>query len=130
MMIIRVFGIALILIGGFLAYGVAGSFSRMLHGEKIIATIVDIEKVTDKYKKFDKPSYSYYPILKFIYKNRTMQLTDKSHNSTEKEVKTKIKIYYSEKYGISRGFSAIEIVFSIISLAFIFFGIIALFKSK
>jgi hypothetical protein len=60
-MIIRVFAIAFILIGVFLAYGVIGVFSRMVHGEKATATIVAIDKIEDKYKKFDQPSYSYYP---------------------------------------------------------------------
>lgn len=130
MIIKRVFGIALILIGGFLAYGLVGAFSRILHGEKTIATIVNIEKVTDKYKKFDKPSYSYYPILRFIYKNKTMQLMDRSRSGTKKEINSKIEIYYSEKDGISRGFTAFELILSIISLAFISAGLVALFKSK
>jgi hypothetical protein len=59
-----------------------------------------------------------------------MQLKDKSRSSTKKEVNSKIEIYYSEKYGISRGFTAFEIILSIISLTSISAGLIALFKSK
>ena len=127
-MIIKTFAVALILIGAFIAYGIVGSLSRIAYGQKTLATIVAIEKIEEKYKKFDKPSYSSYPVLRFSYKNLTLQLTDKSQSSTEKEVNNKIDIYYSEKYGVSRGFTAFQVVFSVISFTFIFFGFVILAK--
>ncbi|KFC18423.1 hypothetical protein [Epilithonimonas lactis] len=129
-MIIRIFAVALILIGGFLAYGIIGSLSRIFQGEKTVALVVGLDRIENKYKKFDKPSYTTYPILRFNYKNRTVQLTDKNNSGTEKEINNKINIYYSEKYGISRGFTAFQLVLSIISLTFLFFGIVILLKQK
>ncbi|MBQ0151643.1 MAG: hypothetical protein KBS61_01960, partial [Chryseobacterium sp.] len=58
------------------------------------------------------------------------KITDKSSDVDKNTTNVRLYIYYSEKYGISRGFSAIEVVFSIMALAFISFGIIALCKKK
>ena len=74
--------------------------------------------------------YIYYPVSEFTYKNKLRKITDKSSDVDKDTTNVLLNIYYSEKYGISRGFSAVHIVFSIIALAFIFFGFVALFKSK
>ncbi|KEY18991.1 hypothetical protein [Kaistella antarctica] len=129
-MIVKIFGIILILLGGFLAFGMIGSLLRIMSGTKTKAKIVAIEKVNNNYEKFGSSTYSNYPILQFDYKNTTIKKVDKSVGSNPEDLNTYIYIYYSEKYGISRDFSAVEVVFSIISLAFIFFGFVALFKSN
>ncbi|WP_426475900.1 hypothetical protein [Chryseobacterium balustinum] len=124
-MIIRIFGVIILLLGGFLAYGIISRSLPIVFGTKIKATINTVEQV--KSKRF---TYVYYPVIEFTYKNKLRKITDKSSDVDKNTTNVQLYIYYSEKYGISRGFSTIEVVFSVISLAFIFFGIIALFKSK
>lgn len=119
----KVFGIVLIIIGSFIVYSISGTFLSVVSGTKLKATIVAVEKV--KNKRF---TYLYYPIFQFNYKNKILHHVSKSHSIDLKEIGSEIYIYYSEKYGISRGFTAFEIIFSVIGISFIFFGLIALFK--
>lgn len=124
-MVIRIFGIIMIVLGGFLAYGVIGRSLPIVFGTKIKATINTVEQVKDK-----RFTHVYYPVIEFTYKNKFRKITDKSSDVDKDTTNVQLNIYYSEKYGISRGFSAVHVVFSIISLAFISAGLVALFKSK
>ena len=124
-MVIRIFGIIMILLGCFLTYGVIGSSLPIVYGTKLKAKITTVEQV--KNKRF---TYVYYPVIEFTYKNKLRKITDKSSDVDKDKRNVLLTIYYSEKYGISRGFSAVHVVFSIISVVFIFFGFVALFKSK
>lgn len=123
MIVIRVFGFFILLLGGFIAYGVIGSSLPILFGERTEATIITVEKVKDK-----RFTYLYYPVIQFSHNSKLLKITDKSSDISKDKVNTKLYIYYSEKYGISRGFSAIEVVFSIMSIGFIFGGSLMLFK--
>lgn len=125
MIVIRVFGFFILLLGGFIAYGVIGSSLPILFGERAKATIITVEKVKDK-----RFTYLYYPVIQFTHNNKLLKITDKSSDISTDKVNTKLYIYYSEKYGISRGFSAVEIVFSIMSIGFIFGGAIMVFSKK
>jgi len=125
MTVIRSFGIILVLLGGFLIYRVIGSSLPIIFGQKIKATIVAIERV--KNKRF---TYLYYPIFQFPYHNKIIKVVDKSSDVEKKSLNEQQVIFYHEKYGISRGFSAAMLVFSLISLSFISFGIVALFKKS
>lgn len=125
MIVIRVFGFFILLLGGFIAYGVIGSSLPILFGERTKATIITAEKV--KNKRF---TYLYYPVIQFTHNNKLLKITDKSSDISKDKVNTQLYNYYSEKYGISRGFSAIEVVFSIMSIGFIFGGTIMVFSKK
>lgn len=120
----------LILIGGFIAYGIIGHLSRIANSDRVVASIVAIKRIEKNYKKFDKPSYTDYPVLRFRYQNKMLQVMDKSQSATDSEVNSKINIYYSEKYGVTRGFTAFHWVFSVISVTFLFFGIVVFLKRK
>lgn len=120
-MIIKIFGIIMIFLGCFLTYGVIGWFLPIVYGTKLKATIITVEQV--KSKRF---IYVYYPVIEFTYKDKLLRITDKSSDVDKATTNVQLNIYYSEKYGISRGFSAVHIVFSIMVFAFIFFGIISL----
>ena len=97
----------------------------MIYGTKVKAKVIGTDSV--KSKRF---TYLYYPVIEFTYKNKVRKITDKSSDVDKDTPNVELNIYYSEKYGISRGFSAVNVIFSIIALAFTFFGIVALFKSK
>jgi len=125
MAIIRTFGIILILLGGFLAYGMIGSALPMIFGVKTEATIVATKRVADK-----RFTYVYYPVFKFIYKNKTVEVVDDSGDVMENSVGLKKLIYYDENYGISRGFTSSFIIFSFISFSFLFFGLISLLSKE
>ncbi|MDR6525516.1 hypothetical protein J2787_000886 [Chryseobacterium rhizosphaerae] len=129
-MIFKIFGAIMVIIGLFIGFLVYQAILPIVFGTKTKATIIAVQQVEAKYKKNGRKIIYDLPVFQFDYLNK--RITVRDHNSVTdiNVVNTQLYIYYSEKYGISRGFSAIEIVFSIISLAFIFFGIIALFKSK
>ncbi|WP_333852047.1 hypothetical protein [Epilithonimonas sp.] len=129
-MIKNIFAVILILIGGFLAYGIIGHLLRIFNSDKIAASIVSVNKIENNYKKFDTPSYTNYPVLRFPYKNKILQITDKNQSATENEINNKVNIYYSEKYGITRGFTAFHWTFCIISFTFLFFGVVILSNRK
>lgn len=122
MTIIRTFGIILILLGGFLAYGIIRSYKLILFGTKTEATIVAVERVHDK-----RFTYLYYPVFQFHYSNKTIRIVDQSSDIDKNSIGLKKSIYYHKDYGISRGFTSTLIVFSFISISFILFGLVALF---
>ena len=125
MAVIRIFGISLILIGGFLAYGLMGSYQPIVFGTKTEATIVAVERTNNK-----RFTYLYYPIFQFPYKNRTVKVVDKSGDVLENSVGLKEFIYYNENYGISRGFTSVVIIFSFICISFLLFGLVALVHKR
>ncbi|AZI24433.1 hypothetical protein EA772_03365 [Pedobacter sp. G11] len=125
MAIIRTFGIILILLGGFLAYGMIGSALPMIFGVKTEATIVATKRVDDK-----RFTYVYYPVFKFIYKNKTVEVVDDSGDVMKNSVGLKKLIYYDENYGISRGFTSSFIIFSFMSASFLSFGLISLLSKE
>lgn len=132
---IKIFGAILIVLGLFFIYGIFKASLPLVFGQKVKAKIVGIEK--EKWRKHtqtDYPSYVYYPILEFEYKNKTIKLTNNfQHDFEESFIKsnTEMTIYYSEKYGASNGFGAVEIIFLIIGIVFSFFGVVCFFlKAK
>lgn len=122
MAVIKVFGVSLILLGFFLAYGLIGSYRPILFGTKTEATIVAVERVNNK-----RFTYVYYPVFQFKHKNKTVKAVDRSRDIEENSVGIKEYIFYNENYGISRGLASTTIVFSCISACFILFGFVALF---
>lgn len=125
MSVTKFFGIILLTIGVYLMFNLYKSSLPMIYGSKVKAKVIGTESV--KSKRF---TYLYYPVIEFIYKNKVRKITDKSSDIDKNTPNVELNIYYSEKYGISRGFSAVNVIFSIIALAFIFFGFVVLFKSK
>ncbi|SFE85938.1 hypothetical protein SAMN05518672_11171 [Chitinophaga sp. CF118] len=122
----RIFGIILILLGGFLAYNLYESSLPVLYGTKVKAEIVNVESIKSR-----KLGYLDYPVFQFEYKNKTVKITDKSRDIEKKYMNTYSYIYYNEEYGLHRGFTAIEFTFSFIAIALIFFGLITLkYKNK
>ncbi|TCD12607.1 hypothetical protein EZ449_00750 [Pedobacter frigidisoli] len=121
MAVIRIFGISLVLMGGFLAYGLLGSYRPILFGTKREATIVAVKRFDNK-----RFTYVYYPVFQFAHQNKTIRIIDKSGDVKEDSVGLKAFIYYDENYGISRGFTSVIIIFSIISISCLFFGLVAL----
>ena len=115
------------LFAGFLAYQ---AILPIVLGTKTESTIIAVQQVEAKYKKNGRKIVYDLPVYQFNYLNKTVTVRDHNSVTDTEVVNTQLHIYYSEKYGISRGISAIEVVFSIISLVFIFFGIFATFKSK
>lgn len=122
MAVIRILGISLILIGGFLAYGLTGSYKPIIFGAKTEATIVATERFDNK-----RFTYVYYPVFQFLHHNKTIKVLDKSSDVKENSVGLKALIYYDENYGMSRGFTSTTIIFSFISISFLFFGLVAIF---
>jgi len=122
MVIIRIFGISLILMGVFLAYGLKGTYLAILFGTKTEATIVAVEQVNNK-----RFTYVYYPVFQFTHLKKTIKAADRSRDIDKNSVGIKEFIFYSEKYGVSRRIAPTTIVFSFISVCFIFFGFVSLF---
>lgn len=116
--------------GLFVGFFVYQAILPIVFGTKTKATIIAVQQTEAKYKKNGRKIIYDFPVFQFDYLNKTITVRDHNSVTDINVVHTQLYIYYSEKYGISRGFSAIEVVFSIISLAFIFFGIIVFFKSK
>ncbi len=125
MTIIRTFGIILILLGGFLAYGIIGSYKPILFGTKTEAKIVAVKRVHNK-----RFIYVYYPVFQFHYSNKTIRIVDQSSDIDKNSIGLKKSIYYHKDYGISRGFTSTLIVFFFISISFILFGLVALFSKR
>lgn len=125
MAVIRIFGISLILIGGFLFYGLINSYKPIIFGTKTEATIVAVERVHNK-----RFTFLYYPVFQFHYSSKTIRVVDQSSDIDKNSVGLKEFIYYDENYGISRGFRSTTIIFSFISISFLFFGLVALFYKR
>ncbi|MGE8290976.1 MAG: hypothetical protein ACN6ON_04835 [Sphingobacterium sp.] len=121
MIIIRTFGVILLLLGLFLAYGLSKDSRLMLFGSKIKADVIGIDSV--KHKRF---GYLHYPVLQFNYKQKQVRLVNDLSSINPQKVPAHMEIYYKEGIGISNGFTVIYAVFSIISIIMIIFGIIAL----
>ncbi|QIH32613.1 hypothetical protein [Sphingobacterium sp. DR205] len=121
MIIIRTFGVILLLLGLFLAYGLSKDSRLMLFGSKIKADVIGIDSV--KNKRF---GYVHYPILQFNYKQKQVRLVKDLSSIDPKKVPAYMEIYYEEDIGISDGFTVVYAVFSIISIIMIIFGIIAI----
>ncbi|RZL34548.1 MAG: hypothetical protein EOO96_09410, partial [Pedobacter sp.] len=98
MALIKVFGVSLILLGFFLAYGLISSYRPLLFGTKTEATIVAVKRVNNK-----RFTYVYYPIFQFKHKNKMVKVVDRSRDIEENSVGIKEFIFYSANYGISRG---------------------------
>ncbi|MBB6370071.1 hypothetical protein [Chryseobacterium shigense] len=125
MSVIKIFGAFFILLGGFLVYAILGTFFNVISGKKIQAKIVAVEKVESK-----RFTYLYYPIFEFSYKNCIVRQVNRSQSIDLKEIGTKTDIYYIENHQISRGFTIVEIIFSVVGICFIFFGMVTLFKQR
>ncbi|GAA4172705.1 hypothetical protein [Sphingobacterium ginsenosidimutans] len=121
MIIIIAFGVILLLLGLFLAYGLSKDSKLMLFGSKIKADVIGIDSV--KSKRF---GYVHYPILQFKYKQKQVRLVNDLSSINPQEVPAHMEIYYKEGIGISDGFTVIYAVFSTISIVMIIFGIITL----
>lgn len=121
MIIIRTFGVILLFLGLFLAYGLSKDSRLMLFGSKIKADVIGIDSV--KNKRF---GYVHYPILQFNYKQKQVRLVKDLSSIDPKKVPAHMEIYYDEDIGISDGFTVVYGVFSIISIIMIIFGIIAI----
>ena len=121
MIIIRTFGVILLLLGLFLAYGLSKDSRLMLFGSKIKADVIGINSV--KNKRF---GYVHYPILQFNYKQKQVRLVKDLSSINPKKVPTHMDVYYEEDIGISDGFTVVYVIFSIISIIMIIFGIIAI----
>lgn len=126
----KIFGAIMVIMGLFIGYLSYQAILPIVFGTKAKATIIAVQHVEAKYKKNGRKIVYDLPVFQFNYHNKAINVRDKNSVTDTNVVNTQLQIYYSEKYGISRGFSAVEIVFSIISLAFIFFGLIALFRSE
>jgi len=121
MIIIRTFGVILLLLGLFLAYGLSKDSRLMLFGSKIKADVIGIDSV--KNKRF---GYLHYPILQFNYKQKQVRLVKDLSSINPKKVPAQMEIYYEEGIGISDGFTDRYAIFSIMSIIMIIFGIIAI----
>lgn len=119
---IKIFGICLILLGGFLIYSIFGTVFYVISGNKIQAKIVAVEKV--KSKRF---TYLYYPIFEFSYENRIVRQVDRSESIDLKEIGTNTYIYYNKDYQIIK-LTTPKIIFSVIGICSVFFGIVSLFS--
>ena len=121
MIIIRTFGVILLLLGLLLAYGLSKDSRLILFGSKIKADVIGIDSV--KNKRF---GYLHYPILQFNYKQKQVRLVKDLSTINPKKVPAHIEIYYEEGIGISDGFTDRYAIFSIMSIIMIIFGIIAI----
>jgi len=121
MVIIRTFGVILLLLGLCLAYGLSKDSRLMLFGSKIRADVIGIDSV--KNKRF---GYLHYPVLQFNYKQKQVRLVKDLSSINPQKVPAHMEIYYEEYIGISDGFTGIYAVFSIMSIIMIIFGIIAI----
>lgn len=129
-MAFKIFGAVMVTIGLFVGFLVYQAVLPIVFGTKTEATIIAVQQVEAKYKKNGRKIIYDLPVFQFNYLNKTITVRDHNSVNDTNVVNTKLYIYYSEKYGISRGLSAIEIVFSIMALIFVLAGLVALFKSK
>ena len=121
MIIKKTFGVILLLLGLFLAFGLSKDSRLMLFGTKIKADVIGIDSV--KNKRF---GYVHYPVLQFNYKQQQFRLVNDFRSIDPKNVPAHMDIYYAEGIGISDGFTVIYVIFSIISIIIIIFGIIVI----
>ncbi|WP_343561263.1 hypothetical protein [Sphingobacterium sp.] len=121
MIIKNTFGVILLLLGLFLAYGLSKDSRLMLFGSKIKADVIGIDSV--KSKRF---GYVHYPILQFRYKQKQVRLLNDLSSINPQKVPAHMEIYYEEGIGISDGFTTVYAVFSIVSIIMIIFGIIVI----
>lgn len=128
----RVFGVILILLGGYITYGVIGSCLPIMFGDQVKAKIIRMDSEKLKKHKPNSPIV-YYPVLQFEYQNETITLTNNFQHDFKKnfiDTHREMTIYYSKNHGVSNGFTVVEGVFLFMGFSFLFFGLIALFKSK
>lgn len=121
MIIKKVFGVILLFVGLFLAFGLVKDSRLMLFGSKIKADVIGIDSV--KNKRF---GYVHYPILQFNYKQQQVRLVKDLRSVEPKNVPNHMEIYYVEGIGISDGFTVTYAIFFIISAIMITFGIIVI----
>jgi len=121
MIIKKTFGVILLLLGLFLAFGLLKDSRLMLFGSKIRADVIGLDSV--KNKRF---GYVHYPILQFNYKQQQVRLVKDLRSVDPQNVPTHMEIYYAEDIGVSDGFTITYAIFSIISIIMIIFGIIVI----
>jgi hypothetical protein len=123
MKIKNILGLILIIIGGYLIFNLYRSSLPVIYGTKIKANIIGTDSV--KSKRF---TYVYYPIFQFNDKNQTIRFTDKTSSVDKNIRKSEVMIYYNQDYGVSQGFTTEKIIFLIMGLLLVLFGIVCFLK--
>lgn len=120
----NIFGIILLIIGVYLLYGIYKSSLPIIYGTKVKANIIGVDSV--KSKRF---TYVYYPVLQFSHNNHNINFTDKSSSVNKDIPKAEVMVYYDRDNGVSEGFTNEKIIFLIISILIILFGLMGLIKT-
>ena len=129
-MIKRIFGITMIVAGLFVCLLSYHAIIPVVFGTKIKATIIAVERVEAKYKKNGEKKYSDRPVFQFNYLGETVTVRDNNSVNDTDTINSQSHIYYSEKYGLSRGFSVVEVVLLTMTFGLLFAGVAALFNAN
>lgn len=113
----------MLIIGVYLMFNLYKSSLPMIYGTQVKANIIGIDSV--KSKRF---TYLYYPVIQFNHLNKTVNFTDKSSSVNKNIEKTEVMLYYNQEYGVSQGFTTEKIVFLVIGILWLLFGLVCFVK--